>query len=61
MAEKTSHNYATHTRFDPPFHFFIVPVVLISVLLRIWSLFQGPINFTSIWAVVVGIAATNVV
>src|SRR3954451_22788259 len=57
MAENTSQNYANHTRWDPPFHFFIVPVVAITLLLRIWSLIQGPVNFNAVWAVVVGVAA----
>jgi hypothetical protein len=57
MAEQTPQNYANHTRWDPPFHFFVLPVAAISLLLTIWSLFQSPITFTGIWAIVVGIAA----
>lgn len=32
MAEKTPQTFANHTRFDPPFHFFIVPVIALGVI-----------------------------
>ena len=32
MAEKTPQTFANHTRFDPPFHFFIVPVMALGVV-----------------------------
>jgi hypothetical protein len=60
MAE-TPQNYANHTRWDPPFHFFVFPVVAISLVLRIWSLFKDPITFTAVWAIVVGVAAVAVI
>jgi hypothetical protein len=61
MAENTPQNYGNHTRWDPPFHFFIVPIVLITLMLRIWSLIQGPVTFTAIWAIVVGLAGVAAV
>ena len=30
MAEKVPQNFSNHTRFDPPFHFFILPVFAIT-------------------------------
>ncbi len=27
--------YANHTRFDPPFHFFVVPILLINLINRV--------------------------
>jgi len=32
MAEKMPQTYANHTRFDPPFHFFIVPILVLGVI-----------------------------
>ena len=48
--------FANHARFDPPFHFFVVPVVLISVIATGVHLFRSP-SLTNAWLVVVGIAA----
>jgi hypothetical protein len=32
MAEKKPQTLANHTRFDPPFHFFIVPIIALGVI-----------------------------
>lgn len=32
MAEKKPQTFANHTRFDPPFHFFIVPIIALGVI-----------------------------
>ena len=39
MAE-TPQSYAHHTRWDPPFHFFILPVFVLAVLAAIVHLFM---------------------
>ena len=57
MAENAPQTYATHARFDPPFHFFMVPVAVITVIVAVWALIKGPITFFSIWVVVFTIAA----
>ena len=33
MAENKQQNFANHARFDPPFHFFILPVFALVVIL----------------------------
>jgi len=41
MAERVQ-NYKSHTRFLPPFHFFVVPVLLINTLNAIWQVYLQP-------------------
>lgn len=57
MADRAPQTYANHTRFDPPFHFFVIPVAAITVLLAIWNLIRGPVSFAAAWSVVVALAA----
>jgi hypothetical protein len=57
MAEQTQQTFANHTRWDPPFHFFAVPVFLVTFLLSLWNLFKSPSAFASWWMVVVAMAA----
>lgn len=55
MAEKTPQTYANHTKLDPPFHFFMVPVWGITLLLAIWNLIRNP-SAVSAWLLVVAAA-----
>jgi len=48
--------YSNHTRFDPLFHFFVVPVFSITLILTIVHLFRRP-GLHSAWMVVVMAAA----
>jgi hypothetical protein len=41
MAERVQ-SYKSHTRFLPPFHFFVVPVLLINALNAIWQVYRQP-------------------
>src|SRR4029077_9183166 len=56
MAEKVPQNLANHARFDPPFHFFILPVFAISVIIAIAHLAMHP-RLHSAWLVVFMLAA----
>ena len=42
MAEKIPQNYASHTRFDPLFHFFVLPVFLISAVAAVVHFLMHP-------------------
>jgi len=57
MAEKEPQSFANHTRFDPLFHFFVIPVAVITVFVTIWNLIQGPFSFGAVWMVIVAVAA----
>ena len=49
-------NFSNHTRLDPPFHFFILPVFAISLILTIVHLVRRP-GLHSVWIVVFMVAA----
>ena len=56
MAEKKPQNLGNHTRFDPPFHFFVLPVFLITFIASIVFLVRHP-SIHSGWFVVLTLAA----
>jgi Family of unknown function (DUF6526) len=39
MAEKKPQTFANHTRWDPPFHFFVLPILLLGLLLTLIHFF----------------------
>lgn len=51
MAEKAPQALANHTRFDPPFHFFIIPVLAITFIVSIVHAVRHP-GWEQWWAVV---------
>jgi hypothetical protein len=60
MAEKVPQNLANHTRFDPPFHFFVLPVFAITVIIVIVHLVTHP-SLHSAWLLVFAVAAATAV
>ena len=56
MAEKTGQTYANHTRFDPLFHFFLLPVAAINVVVTIVHVIRNP-GLGAGWFVVLALAA----
>ena len=54
MAE-SEQNYKNHTRFFPPFHFFVLPVFLINVIVTAWLLYRSPSRL-GVWELVVAVA-----
>jgi Ca2+/Na+ antiporter len=39
MAEKKPQTFANHTRFDPPFHFYLVPIFVLALILTLIHFF----------------------
>jgi len=56
MSNAVSQNYSNHTRFDPLFHFFALPVFAITLIMTIVHLFRRP-GLHSAWMVIVMPAA----
>ena len=54
MAEPEQ-SYKNHIRLFPPFHFFVLPVFLINVIVTAWLLYRTPSRF-GVWQLVVAVA-----
>ncbi len=48
----TPQTFANHTRWQPPFHFFVLPVILINVIWSIVLFVQAPGPSSGFWIVV---------
>jgi hypothetical protein len=48
-------NFQNHARFVPPFHFFVLPVLLINLIYSLVRLKDG-ITFFSVWTAVLALA-----
>ena len=42
MADSTPQSFANHTRFDPPFHFFLLPLGLLAMILSVIHIIHHP-------------------
>ncbi|MBZ5667503.1 MAG: DUF6526 family protein [Acidobacteriia bacterium] len=60
MADGSSQNFSNHTRYDPLFHFFVLPVFAITLIISIVHLVRRP-GLHSVWMVVVMIAALTAI
>ena len=56
MAAVSSQNFSDHTRWDPLFHFFVLPVFFITLIAVIVHVFRRP-SIHSAWMIVVMLAA----
>jgi hypothetical protein len=52
MADNAPQTIANHTRWDPRFHFFLMPVILITLGFAIWNVIHAP-GIVSAWLIVV--------
>ncbi len=57
MAERVPQSLSNHTRFDPPFHFFVLPVFAITVIVAVVHAVRYP-SLHAAWLVVFILAAT---
>src|SRR5438132_8118590 len=53
--ERRPQNLANHGKFDPPFHFFLIPLGLANFLISIWQLIKNP-GAGTIWICVLSAA-----
>ena len=60
MPEAQIQSYSKHTRWDPPFHFFIMPVFVATVIVAIVHAIRWA-GFHTAWTVVLSIAALMLV
>jgi hypothetical protein len=42
MANATTQSFANHTRLDPPFHFFLLPLGLVAIILSVIRIIHRP-------------------
>jgi hypothetical protein len=56
MAENSPQSFAHHARYDPPFHFFILPIFAITLIASVYHLVRHP-GLHSAWLVLFVIAA----
>jgi hypothetical protein len=56
MAERVHQTLANHTRLDPAYHLFVLPVAAINLGVTIWNLIKNP-GMGAAWYVVLAIAA----
>ncbi len=62
MAEKNVQVFANHRRFDPWYHFFVAPVVVISFFVALWGFIKslsGGFSAWAAWNVIVWAAAVT--
>jgi hypothetical protein len=50
-----SQSFASHMKFDPPFHFFVLPVLLANVIVVGYQLFQHP-GILGAWLLLLSVA-----
>jgi hypothetical protein len=50
-----SQSYASHAKLDPPFHFFVLPVLLINIIIVGYLLFRHP-GIGGAWLLLVSVA-----
>ena len=55
MAQTTEQNLSNHTRLDPPYHFVLLPLILLILVLAIVVLIRHP-GLQTLWMLLVSVA-----
>jgi len=55
MPEQKTQNLRNHTKFDPIYHFFLLPVALINVIVEVYAAIRRP-SYSELWFLVLSIA-----
>ena len=55
MAEIPAQDFKTHRRWDPPYHYFAAPVLIVAFFVSLWHAFKAPSGWT-IWEIFVSAA-----
>jgi hypothetical protein len=56
MANEKPQNLANHVRVVPPFHMFVLPVLMVNVVWSIYLLVKADISFQSVFGVLMALA-----
>ena len=54
--DQQAQSFANHVKYDPRYHFFLVPVLLVNLILAIYYLVRFPSLF-SVWLLILALAA----
>lgn len=56
MSEKSPQTYANHRRLDPSYHFLLLGLFVVNVVIAVWALIRmfrsQPFDFATLWTVV---------
>jgi hypothetical protein len=55
MAQTTEQNFSNHTRLDPPYHFVLLPLIVVIVVMAVTMVIRHPGSDT-IWMLLVSLA-----
>ena len=53
--EKKPQTFANHAKYDPPFHYFLIPILLINIIVVGYNLFRFP-GLGGAWLLILSIA-----
>lgn len=53
--ERVPQTLANHVKYDPPFHFFLLPVLLLNVFVAGYYIYRAP-GFASVWQFIISFA-----